>query len=205
MTKQISIMIVDDHAVIRTGLRMLIEQDFTMKVVAMAGNSAEAFEQLAKETPDIIILDLVLGDEDGLTLLPTLREKSPTTRVLILTGVLNPDAHRAAIRKGAMGIVLKEHAADLLLKAIKKVNDGEVWIDRSMMGMVIQCHGWLMPSSLSFGRTSQPQVSLASAASCVSLTKSSVSKANPGASPPGYPSQLPAFRQRSIMPVRTMT
>ena len=86
----------------------------------------------------MIILDLVLGDEDGLNLLPTLREKSPKTRVLILTGVLNPDAHRAAIRKGAMGIVLKEHAADLLLKAIKKVNDGEVWIDRSMMGMVIQ-------------------------------------------------------------------
>jgi DNA-binding NarL/FixJ family response regulator len=139
MTKQISIMIVDDHAVIRTGLRMLIEQDSTMKVVAMAGNSAEAFEQLAaKDAPDMIILDLVLGEEDGLTLLPTLREKSPKTRVLILTGVLNPDAHRAAIRKGAMGIVLKEHAADLLLKAIKKVNDGEVWIDRSMMGMVIQ-------------------------------------------------------------------
>ena len=131
-------MIVDDHAVIRAGLRMLIEQDSTMKVVAMAGNAAEAFEQLAKESPDIIILDLVLGEEDGLNLLPMLREKSPKTRVLILTGVLNPDAHRSAIRKGAMGIVLKEHAADLLLKAIKKVNDGEVWIDRSMMGMVIQ-------------------------------------------------------------------
>ena len=138
MTKQIRIMIVDDHAVIRAGLRMLIEQDSMMKVVAMAGNSAEAFEQLAKEAPDLIILDLVLGEEDGLTLLPALREKNPKTRILILTGVLNPDAHRAAIRKGAMGIVLKEHAADLLLKAIKKVNDGEVWIDRSMMGMVIQ-------------------------------------------------------------------
>jgi len=138
MTKQIRIMIVDDHAVIRAGLRMLIEQDSMMKVVAMAGNSAEAFEQLAKEAPDLIILDLVLGEEDGLTLLPALREKNPKTRILILTGVLNPDAHRAAIRKGAMGIVLKEHAADLLLKAIKKVNEGEVWIDRSMMGMVIQ-------------------------------------------------------------------
>jgi len=138
MTKPIRIMIVDDHAVIRTGLRMLIEQDSTMKVVAMAGNCAEALEQLPKEPPDMIILDLVLGEEDGLNLLPTLREKSPKTRILILTGVLNSDAHRAAIRKGAMGIVLKEHAADLLLKAIKKVNDGEVWIDRSMMGMVIQ-------------------------------------------------------------------
>src|SRR6476659_7990251 len=54
-----------------------------------------------------------------------------------------------------------------------------------MIGMVIQCQGWLIPSSLSLGRTSQPQVSLASAASCVSLTKASVSNENPGASPPG--------------------
>ena len=138
MTKPIRIMIVDDHAVIRAGLRMLIEQDQTMKVVAMVGNSSEAFERAEAELPDIIILDLVLGEEDGLTLLPALRETSPKSRVLILTGVLNPDAHRAAVRKGAMGIVLKEHAADLLLKAIQKVNEGEVWIDRSMMGMMIQ-------------------------------------------------------------------
>src|SRR6476660_5692707 len=74
-----------------------------------------------------------------------------------------------------------------------------------IFGIVIQCQGWLIPSSLSFRLTSQPHVSLASAASCVSLTKSRVSKEKPGASPPGYPSQLPTFWQRSIMPVRTMT
>lgn len=134
----IRIMIVDDHAVIRTGLRMLIEQDQTMKVVAMVGTCAEALEQAVREQPDIIILDLVLGDEDGLTFLPELREKVSKSRVLILTGVQNPDSHRSAIRLGAMGIVLKEHAAELLLKAIRKVYEGEVWIDRSMMGMMIQ-------------------------------------------------------------------
>ena len=138
MTKPIRIMIVDDHALIRAGLRMLIEQDERIKVVAMVGNSSDAFERAAADCPDIIILDLVLGEEDGLTLLPALREKSPKSRVLVLTGVLNPDAHRAAFRKGAMGIVLKEHAADLLLKAIQKVNEGEVWIDRWMMGTMIQ-------------------------------------------------------------------
>src|SRR5439155_8583742 len=74
-----------------------------------------------------------------------------------------------------------------------------------MIGIVIQCHGWLMPGSVSFGRTSQPQVSEASAASSVSFTKSSVSKLKPGASPPGYPSQLPALSFASICPVRTMT
>jgi DNA-binding NarL/FixJ family response regulator len=133
----IRVMIVDDHAVIRAGLRMLIEHDQTMNVVAMAGSRAEALSLAATTRPDIIILDLILGDDDGLTFLPELREVSPTSRVVVLTGVANPDSHRMAIRRGAMGIVLKEHAAELLLKAIQKVHEGEVWIDRSMMGSMI--------------------------------------------------------------------
>ena len=64
--KPISIMIVDDHVVIRSGLRMLIEHDQRMQVIAQAGNRVEALERAAAERPDVIILDLVLGDEDGL-------------------------------------------------------------------------------------------------------------------------------------------
>src|SRR5262245_19422967 len=106
------IMIVDDHAVIRSGLRMLIEHNPQMAVVAMAGNRSEALEHAAKERPDVIILDLLLGDDNALSFLPELCDMSPQSRVLILTGVQNADSHRTAIRRGAMGIVLKEHAAD---------------------------------------------------------------------------------------------
>ena len=133
----IRIMIVDDHAVIRAGLRMLIEQDQTMSVVAQAGNRAEALHLAEKEQPDIILFDLMLGDEDGLEFLPALCDTSPSSRVLVLTGVQTAESHRIAIRRGAMGIVLKQQAADLLLKAIRKVYAGEVWIDRSMMGSVL--------------------------------------------------------------------
>jgi DNA-binding NarL/FixJ family response regulator len=136
--RPITIMIVDDHVVIRSGLRMLIEHDQKMRVVGMAGNREEALERASTEKPDVIILDLLLGDDDALLFLPELCEASPKSRVLILTGVQNPDSHRRAIRRGAMGIVLKEHAAEQLLKAIKKVNEGEVWIERSMMGSMIQ-------------------------------------------------------------------
>ena len=62
----INIMIIDDHVVIRSGLRMLIEHDQRMRVVAQAGNRAEALERAASERPDVIILDLLLGDDDGL-------------------------------------------------------------------------------------------------------------------------------------------
>jgi len=133
----IRVMIVDDHAVIRTGLRMLIEQDQTMTVVAMAGTASEALLLVEREKPDIIVLDLMLGDEDGLEFLPRLCETSPNSRVLILTGVQSTTSHRLAIRRGAMGIVLKQQAAELLLKAIRKVHAGEVWIDRSMMSSVL--------------------------------------------------------------------
>ena len=136
--RPITVMIIDDHVVIRSGLRMLIEHDQRMQVVAQAGNRIEALERAAGTRPDVIILDLLLGDDDGLAFLPELCQASPNSRVLVLTGVQNADSHRRAIRRGAMGIVLKEHAADQLLKAIMKVHEGEVWIERSMMGSMIQ-------------------------------------------------------------------
>jgi len=130
-------MVVDDHAVIRAGLRMLIEQDQTMRVVSSVGTAAEALKDGHSLQPDIIVFDLLLGEEDGLTFLPDLCKASPKSRVLVLTGVQTADSHRTAIRRGAMGIVMKQQAAELLLKAIHKVHDGEVWIDRSMMGTVL--------------------------------------------------------------------
>ena len=127
----------DDHAVIRSGLRMLIEQDQMMTVVAMAGTKSEALLLAERERPDIILLDLVLSEEDALDFLPDLCDISPQSRVLVLTGVQTTESHRIAIRRGAMGVVLKQQAAELLLKAIRKVNSGEVWIDRSMMGTIL--------------------------------------------------------------------
>ena len=116
---------------------MLIEQNAGrkpgMKVVGMAGNRAEALALAASEQPDIIILDLVLAEEDGLTLLPELREAAKDARVLVLTGLRDINIHRRTVRLGAMGVVLKENAAEVLLKAIEKVHQGEVWLDRSMM------------------------------------------------------------------------
>jgi two-component system, NarL family, nitrate/nitrite response regulator NarL len=134
----IRILIVDDHAIVRAGLRMLIEHDSIMQVVGMTGKRSEALALAEREKPDVVILDIVLGDEDGLALLPELREVAPDARVIVLTGLRSVDAHRRAIRAGAMGVVLKEYAAEVLLKAIQKVHEGEVWIDRLMMGSMLQ-------------------------------------------------------------------
>lgn len=136
-TPPIRIMIVDDHAVMRAGLRMLIEEDKSLTVVAMTGSRQETLQVAEKERPDIIVLDILLGEDDGLSFLPELCDSNPNSRVLVLTGVQNPESHRTAIRRGAMGIVLKQQAAEQLLKAIHKVHRGEVWIDRLMVGPVL--------------------------------------------------------------------
>ncbi len=138
ISPSIRVLIVDDHAVVCAGLRMLIDQDPDMQVTSLAGNRSEALAAAASDQPNIIILDIVLGDEDGLSLLPELTGISPNSRVLVLTGLRSSDSQRKAMRAGAMGIVLKEHAAETLIKAIKKVHHGEVWLDRLTMGSVLK-------------------------------------------------------------------
>ena len=133
----IRIVLVDDHEMVRAGLQMLIESKPGMKLVGMAGNRTDALNIIKREQPDIIILDLNLNGESGLSLIPQLLEKAQNARVLVLTGLHDLEVHRQSVRLGAMGLVLKDKAADVLLKAIERVHQGEVWFDRSLMGSVL--------------------------------------------------------------------
>lgn len=131
-------MIVDDHLVVRAGLHMLIEDHPGMTVVAMASNRTEALDLSASAAPNLILLDLDLGGENALAFLTQLRETTPNARILVLTGLRDTDAHRQAVQLGAMGVVLKEHAPDVLIKAIEKVHAGEIWLDRPTMGRMLR-------------------------------------------------------------------
>src|SRR5262249_54921348 len=133
----IRVLLVEDHAVVRAGLRLLIESRRGLVVVGEATNYAEALALAAREQPHIIVLDLDLGTENGFDLLPGLLAEGGKARVLILTGVRDANQHRQAIRQGAMGLVLKDQAPDVLLKAIEKVHAGEVWLDRAMLARVL--------------------------------------------------------------------
>ena len=135
--KTIRVLLVDDHAVVRSGLRVLIDSRPGLKVAGEASNRADALATAAREKPDIVLLDLDMDGESGLDLLPQLREAAPEARVIILTGLRDPEAHYRALRLGAMGLVLKEKAAEIVIKAIEKVHAGDVWFDRSTMGNVI--------------------------------------------------------------------
>jgi DNA-binding NarL/FixJ family response regulator len=133
----VRILLVDDHAVVRAGLRMLIESRPGLAVVGEAATTSDAVATAGREQPDLILLDLDLGGDSGLDILPELFATAKQARVLLLTGVRDPEEHHRAIRLGAMGVVLKEKAAEDLLKAIEKVHAGEVWLDGALMARVL--------------------------------------------------------------------
>ena len=136
-TNRIRVLIIDDHAVVRTGLRMLIESQPRMEVTGEAAGHANALALATRDRPDIILLDLDLGDESGLNLLPNLLVAAPNARVILLTGMRDTEQHRRAVRLGAMGLVLKDQAIEVLVKAIEKVYAGEVWLDPAMVANVL--------------------------------------------------------------------
>jgi len=133
----IRILIIEDHAMVRTALRMFLDSWPKLRVVGEAANQSEALALAAREQPDVILLDLDLGDTSGLDLLPELIVAASSARVLVLTGVLDPKLHRHAVSLGAMGLVLKGKSIDILLEAIEKVHIGEVWLEPSMVANVL--------------------------------------------------------------------
>jgi DNA-binding NarL/FixJ family response regulator len=128
----IRIFIIDDHPTIIWGLERLIESEQPrMVVVGTATESAPAMELVEQAQPDVVLLDLDLGKENGLDTIPALLKKS-AAKILVLTGVRDTSAHEAAIRAGALGVVGKEIASTELLQAIERVHRGELSVDRQM-------------------------------------------------------------------------
>ena len=116
---------------------MLIESRSGLKVVGEAGNRAEALTVAAREQPDIILLDLDLRGVNALDFLPELFTAAEDARVIILTAVHDPEAYHRAMLLGAMGLVFKEKAAEVVIRAIERVHAGEVWFDRTLIGNVL--------------------------------------------------------------------
>ena len=133
----IRILIVEDHVIVRAGLRMLLESQPDLRVVGEAGTCADALTVTTREQPDLILLDLDLSGEMALASIPDLLAAAPQTRILILTGVRDLELHRQAVRLGALGLVVKDKATEVLLQAIAKVHAGEVWLERTMIARVL--------------------------------------------------------------------
>lgn len=137
--KSIRVVLVDDHKIIRDGLRDLIESRAGLTVVGDAGNRADAIALASRERPDIIVLDLDLGTDSGLALIPEIRKASPATGIIILTGLRDVDKRDRAMELGAKGVVLKEEGATELLSAIEKVHrTGDYWLEAGAAKRILE-------------------------------------------------------------------
>jgi len=130
-TPGIRLLLVDDHELFLAGLRSLLRGEPGLIVVGEAHNGNEALEA-ARKQPDIILLDLLLETETGPDFLPDLMKAAERARILVLTGVPDPELQLRAVCLGALGIVLKAEAPHILLKAIRKVHAGEAWLNPTM-------------------------------------------------------------------------
>ncbi len=132
----IRVFMIDDHRSILWGLERLIESGKpAMKVVGSAESVTAALKLLDSVQPDVILLDIDLGTENGIDGIPKLSAISKA-RILVLTGVRDKAAHDRAVLAGACGVVEKESPAETILTAIDKVHDGQVWLDRAATGRI---------------------------------------------------------------------
>jgi len=124
----IQVVLVDDHAVVRSGLRLLLDGQEDIKVVGEAGNAQDAVFRARALRPDVILLDVVMPGESGIEVLPTLLKESPDTRVLVLSMQDDPSYVREAFAAGASGYVLKEAADEEVVSAVREIAGGGSYV-----------------------------------------------------------------------------
>jgi len=128
----IRVCIIEDHAVVRAGLKMLLTSQPDIEVVGEAVDRKEAFEVAERVRPDLFLVDIQLGKESAVDFLDELLAVCEA-RAILLTGASNNEQIQRAIQAGATGLVYKEEAPEVLIRAIRKVHAGEAWLSRAVM------------------------------------------------------------------------
>jgi two-component system response regulator NreC len=125
---QITIVLADDHLVVRSGLRMLLEAEEGFEVVAEAGDVLDAMRRVSAYHPSVLILDLNMPGGSSLTAIPEIRKSAPGTEIVVLTMQSDPAFAREALRSGALGYVLKEAADTELVQAVRLAARGRTYL-----------------------------------------------------------------------------
>ncbi len=125
MTSPIRVLIADDHAILRKGIRALLSTEANIEVVGEAGDGAEAMAQAEALQPDVILMDLVMPGMDGIEATQQVTTRQSGVRVLVLTSFAADDKVFPAIKAGALGYILKDTGPDELVRAIRQVHRGE--------------------------------------------------------------------------------
>lgn len=135
---KIRVLIVDDHGIVRAGIRSLLEAYADIEVVGEAGGGWKAIELATRLQPDVVLMDIAMGDLSGLEATQEIRERAPDVNVLALTMHDREEYFFAMLRAGAHGYVLKESEPDELLAAIRAVHRGEAFLSPAVAKAVLE-------------------------------------------------------------------
>ena len=135
--RRLRVMVVDDHEVVRGGLRAMLEAAGDISVVAEAGTVSEAVQAAAENRPDVVVMDVRLADGSGVEATREIRARQPETQVLMLTSFADDEALFASIMAGASGYVLKQIRGGELLRAIRAVGQGQSLLDPAVTQSVL--------------------------------------------------------------------
>lgn len=155
-TRKIRILIADDHAVVRSGLHSILEMEGDLTVVAEASDGHQALALAQEMLPDIVLMDIKMGDWDGVTATRRIRNSVPSTRVIVLTNHDQDELVFSSIRAGASGYLLKEVTAAQLANAIRTVADGFSLIYPSIAARVLDEFGRVRSTPLDGAATGEP-------------------------------------------------
>ncbi len=134
----IKVIIADDHAIVRAGLRTLITSENDLELIGEATGGLEAIEKVDQLSPDVLVLDISMPDKDGIEVIRKLKEEGKTCAILVLTVHEDDALLREAVRLGAAGYILKHAAESELISAIRSVFRGELYIHPKMIRSLLQ-------------------------------------------------------------------
>lgn len=136
--KKIRVVIADDHPIVRDGLKKLLLLEDDIDVVGEASDGREVLEMLQDQEPDVLLLDLRMPNLDGLSVLQAMHQAERKAKVIVLTASEDKNEFVQAMKLGCSGIVLKQTATELIVKSIRKVNAGEIWLDSHTTAAVMR-------------------------------------------------------------------
>jgi len=138
MAEPIRVLLVDDHAVVREGLRAFLELQEGIAIAGEAADGNEAVEAAARLRPDVVLMDLVMPQLDGISAMRLLRERVPDARVIVLTSFLDDDKLLPALRSGAAGYLLKNAAPQEVARAVRAAYAGEALFDPVVAARLVE-------------------------------------------------------------------
>lgn len=145
--KTVRLMLIDDHKLFRCGIKSLFENSSCVCVIAEASNGKDGIAKILAQNPDVVLLDLELGDINGLDLIEKVMNEKPNVKFIILTSHINEHVINKAMKMGIYGYILKDINSEFLDMIVKSVSNGAMWIDKKAVQILRELNPNVIPNA----------------------------------------------------------